>query len=386
MSQGKQSVKILQEGYPPGILPEGIRSRFVEVNGLRMHLLEAGYETPQRPCVVLLHGFPELAYSWRYNMLPLAAEGFHVIAPDQRGYGRTTGWEGSYDADLTPFGILNLVTDLVCLVEALGYKQVHAVVGHDAGTQVAGLAALARPDIFRLAVLMSAPFAGPPPMQLGKEGPPAAFEEDPIHGALGALARPRKHYQLYYSSPEAASDLQSPPQGLAAFLRAYFHYKSADWRGNQPFQLGDWSAEELAKMPTYYIMESEKGMAATVAPFMPSPEEVRSCNWLTDGELEVYSSEFARTGFQGALNWYRCGTSGLNARQMKLFSGRTIQVPVWFLAGRGDWGPHQAPGALAAMATQVCSDFRGCYFIEGAGHWVQQEQPERTNARLLRIL
>ena len=139
-------------------------------------------------------------------------------------------------------------------------------------------------------------------------------------------------------------------------------------------------------MPTYSIMESEKGMAATVAPFMPSPEEVRSCNWLTDGELEVYSSEFARTGFQGALNWYRCGTSGLNARQMKLFSGRTIQVPVWFLAGRGDWGPHQVPGALAAMATQVCSDFRGCYFIEGAGHWVQQEQPERTNARLLRIL
>jgi pimeloyl-ACP methyl ester carboxylesterase len=80
--------------------PPRIRSRFVDdVNGLRMHVLEAGFEAQDRPCVLLLHGFPELAYSWRKVMLPLAAAGFHVIAPDQRGYSRTTGWDGEYDGD-----------------------------------------------------------------------------------------------------------------------------------------------------------------------------------------------------------------------------------------------------------------------------------------------
>src|SRR3954467_9826151 len=99
--------------YGAGTLPHGIRSRIVDNgNGLAMHVLEAGFETSGRACVLLLHGFPELAYSWRKIMLPLAAAGFHVIAPDQRGYGRTTGWDGSYDGDLAPFRMLNLVRDV----------------------------------------------------------------------------------------------------------------------------------------------------------------------------------------------------------------------------------------------------------------------------------
>ena len=85
-----------------------------------MHVLEAGFETPGRPCLLLLHGFPELAYSWRKVMLPLAAAGYHVVAPDQRGYGRTTGWDGGYDADLRPFRMLNLVRDALGLLSALG--------------------------------------------------------------------------------------------------------------------------------------------------------------------------------------------------------------------------------------------------------------------------
>src|SRR6201997_4101368 len=102
-------------------LPAGIRSRFVEnINGLRMHVLEAGFETKGRPCVLLLHGFPELAYSWRKVMPALAAAGFHVVAPDQRGYGRTTGWDGDYDGDLASFRLLNLVRDKLTLVAALG--------------------------------------------------------------------------------------------------------------------------------------------------------------------------------------------------------------------------------------------------------------------------
>ena len=112
--------------------------------------------------MLLLHGFPELAYSWRKVMLPLAAAGYHVIAPDQRGYGRTTGWDGSYDADPDPFRILNMVRDAIGLVYALGYRSVAGVVGHDAGSPVAAWCALIRPDIFRSVVLMSSPFAGPP--------------------------------------------------------------------------------------------------------------------------------------------------------------------------------------------------------------------------------
>src|SRR5438093_3761965 len=110
-------------------LPSSIRSRYVDnINGLRMHVLEAGFETRNRPCVLLLHGFPELAYSWRKVMPPLAQAGFHVVAPDQRGYGRTTGWDGDYGGDVGSFRMLNLVRDALGLVSALGYRSVKAVI------------------------------------------------------------------------------------------------------------------------------------------------------------------------------------------------------------------------------------------------------------------
>src|SRR5436190_11214672 len=147
-------------------LPPGIRSRLVPgINGLTMHVLEAGDEGS--PGLLLLHGFPELAYSWRKVMLPLAAAGFHVIAPDQRGYGRTTGWEKGYDADLMPFRMLNVVRDALELTFALGHRSVAAVIGHDFGSPVAAYCALARPDVFRSVVMMSAPFPGSPALRLG---------------------------------------------------------------------------------------------------------------------------------------------------------------------------------------------------------------------------
>src|SRR5213594_2667158 len=146
-------------------LPSSIRSRYVDgINGLRMHVLEAGFETRGRPCVLLLHGFPELAYSWRKVMPVLAEAGYHVIAPDQRGYGRTTGWDDPYDADPDPFRILNMVRDSIGLVYALGHRTVAMVAGHDAGAPVAAWAALVRPDIFRTVTILSSPFDGPPSM------------------------------------------------------------------------------------------------------------------------------------------------------------------------------------------------------------------------------
>src|SRR5438309_6771703 len=196
-------------------LPPGTRSRFVDdINGLRMHVLEAGFETRGRPGVLLLHGFPELAFSWRKVMPALAEAGYHVIAPDQRGYGRTTGWNGAYDGDLGSFRILNIVRDTLGLVSALGHRSIACVVGHDFGSPIAAWCALLRPDIFRSVVLMSAPFAGPP--GLDAPGP------DPIHQALAALDRPRKHYQWYYSTREANDDMLHCRQGVHAFLRAYY--------------------------------------------------------------------------------------------------------------------------------------------------------------------
>src|SRR3984957_17545140 len=149
--------------YGNGTLPAGIRSRHIaNVNGMTVHILEAGYETPGRPAVLLLHGFPELAYSWRKVMASVAAAGYHVIAPDQRGSGRTIGWDDSYDADPDPFRILNMTRDAIGLVYALGHRSVAMVVGHDAGAPVASWSALIRPDIFRSITIMSSPFEGAP--------------------------------------------------------------------------------------------------------------------------------------------------------------------------------------------------------------------------------
>ena len=222
-------------------LPPGVRSRCVpNINGMTVHLLEAGHEPPGRPGVLLLHGFPELAYSWRRVMPALAAAGYHVIAPDQRGYGRTTGWDGDYDGDLGSFRMLNLVRDALALVAALGLHAVAAVVGHDFGSPVAAWCALVRPDVFRAVVLMSAPFGGPPALPFNTApsvadsaalGVTAAPD---IHAQLAALPRPRKHYQWHYATRGANADLVHSPQGLHALLRAYYHHKSASWSARQP--------------------------------------------------------------------------------------------------------------------------------------------------------
>ena len=376
--------------YGSTTLPAGIRSRFVDNNnGLTMHVLEVGFETANRPCALLLHGFPELAYSWRKVMLPLAEAGYHVVAPDHRGYGRTTGWDASYDGDLSPFRITNLVRDTLGLVFALGYRSVAAVVGHDFGASAAAWCALARPDVFRSVVLMSAPFSGPPelPFDTAREGKSAASSGEPnIHEELARLDRPRKHYQWYYSTRGANENMTHCSQGVHDFMRAYYHQKSADWKANKPYALDSWTAGELAKMPTYYIMDRNEGMAETVAHEMPSASEISACQWLTDDELAVYSGEYTRNGFQGGLNWYRSRTGSGNNDDLLMFSGATIDVPSYFIAGTSDWGSYQRAGALEKMQASVCTQMKGVHMLEGAGHWVQQEQPEQVTDLLLGML
>lgn len=374
--------------HPLEPLPAGIRSRHVDdVNGLRMHILEAGFEATGRPCLLLLHGFPELAYSWRKVMLPLAAAGYHVVAPDQRGYGRTTGWDDRYDGDLGSFRLLNLGRDILGLVSALGYRSVEAVIGHDFGSPVAAYCALARPDVFRAVALMSSPFGGTPalPFDTANESP-APRAATNIHDDLAALDRPRKHYQWYYSTREADANMRTCPQGVHAFLRAYYHHKSADWPDNRPYKLTSWSAAELAKMPTYYIMDLAEGMAETVAPEMPDERQIAACRWLPEDELRVYGREYARTGFQGGLQWYRCRTTGRYGADLEIYSGRTIDVPSCYIAGKSDWGVYQKPGDFERMQTEACTNMLACHLVEGAGHWVQQEQPETVGRLLLRFL
>jgi pimeloyl-ACP methyl ester carboxylesterase len=142
----------------------------------------------------------------------------------------------------------------------------------------------------------------------------------------------------------------------------------------------------LALLPDYYVMPLSATMPQAVAPDMPSAEAIAGCRWLPDAELAIYVREFSRTGFQGGLQWYRCATTGLADRDIRLFATRKIEVPALFIAGAKDWGVFKAPGAFAAMKTRACSRFAGAHRIPGAGHWVQQEQPEAVIDELLAFL
>jgi len=379
--------------YGNGTIPPGIRSRVVEnVNGLNVHTLEAGYETPGRPLVLLLHGFPELAFSWRKVMLPLANAGFHVVAPDQRGYGRTTGWDDSYEADADSFRILNMVRDAEALVFALGYREVALIVGHDAGAPVASWSALIRPDIYRRVVIMSSPFEGPPELPFntanGAAPPPRAISDDELDRELAKLNPPRKYYQNYQRGPGANENMLHAPQGLHNFFRAYYFFKSADYSGNKPHPLKARTAEEMAQIPYYYVMLKDRGMAENVAPFMPLPEYIAACKLLTEREVDVYATEYGRTGFNGALQGYRVRRGGdpKNVAEMLTFSGRSIDVPSMYIAGKSDWGVYQTPGAVDKMRERACTRMVGFHLLDGAGHWVQQEQPEQVSRLLIEFL
>ena len=355
----------------------GVRSRFVDTaTGLRMHILEAG--TPGHPVVLLLHGFPELAYSWRHQLPALAAVGYHAIAPDQRGYGRTTGWDGRFEADLVPYRLFHLARDALALVRALGLADVAAVIGHDFGSFVAGCCALLRPDVFRAVALMSAPFGGAP--LLGAR-PPLD-----VPAALAGLDPPRQHYQWYYSTPQADRDMHHPPGGLHRFLRAYYHVKSADWPHKPPQALAGWSAVELARLPHYYVMPADMGMPAAVAPHAPAADDPAPQRSLPDADLAVYTSEFARNGLQGGLNWYRCITDPAQLVELTLFDGLRIDVPACYIAGAADWGIFQSPGAFERMQREACTRLLGVHLVPGAGHWVQQEQPAQVDALLRAFL
>ncbi|KXJ86855.1 Alpha/Beta hydrolase protein [Microdochium bolleyi] len=369
-------------------LPAGISEEVIDCSescGLVWHALTAGKRG--QPLVLFCHGFPELAFSWRKVMGKVADAGYFCVAMDQRGYGRTTGWpkRDFHDVVLTDYTFTNLVRDLVCLVYALGYTEAFSIVGHDFGGVSSAMAALVRPDVFKSTVQLSHPHHATPKPTLGNGPGPKKVD---IQAELAKLDPPRKHYKYYNSTPEAATHWDNPSQGLEQFLRGYFHLKSADWPQNKPRPLEKWTAEDLAPMPEYYIMQKQHSMPETIAHNMRGEDYAKTETWLTADDLRVYCGEWQRTGFQGALNWYRAQTGSTKdaAKDMLLFAGRVIEVPCMFISGKQDWGNHQQPGALESYddpATVKPGCFRGLRLIDNAGHWVQQEQPEAVVKELL---
>ena len=360
--------------YPPSLpLPEGIISSYVDctsVTGLKFHILTSGTNVHSNGLLLFCHGFPELAYSWRHVLPYFGAKGYYAVAFDQRGYGRTTGWdERDYaHVDIAEFGPTQNVIDVLALVSQLGRSHVDIIIGHDFGAVTAASCAMMRPDFFKACVIMSHPFEPEPSMpgtgEIQTKGDPD------IHRSLASVER--KHYKWANSTPTAAREWDHPAQGLESFLRGYFFLKSASDQRNKPHRLESWTAAGLAVMPHYYVPKLDYTMAETVAEDTIGQEVSSTYSWLPDDDLAVYVQEWTRTGFQGALNWYRNRT--IPNPDMRLFAGKKISVPTIFISGMQDWGNEQKPGVLERLP-EACEDFQGEKLINGAGHWPQQEKP-----------
>ncbi|KAK7934859.1 hypothetical protein PG985_000354 [Apiospora marii] len=373
--------------FSPLPLPAGVVSRIVDCTatcGLTFHTITAG--TPGKALVLLLHGYPELAYSWRKVIKRIAelGDGFYCVAPDLRGFGRTLGWSNStfQETDLREFSSTNVVRDLVSLVHTLGYQSVYSVIGNDLGSFLSACAVMLRPDLFRSCVQMAVPARSPGIPVLGDPAcPDAAPTSKPkldLPGALAQLNPPKKHYQWYLSTEQAVQDWDSPPQGLETFLGSYLYSKSASWSGNRVHALEPFSAQSMAaSMPQYYIMPMDKTMPEVMIE-MGIEDAAGSMAWLPRSELRVYVSEYGRTGFLGGLSYYRAVTT-LMEHELLLFANRTIDVPLTFMAGECDWAPHLFPGAWSCFddtRAVKAGCYRGAKVVPGSGHYLPQEQPD----------
>ena len=384
--------------YGGNTLPAGVKVRLVpNVNGLTVNMLEAG--TPGRPLVLLLHGYPNLAYSWRKVMPALAAAGYYAVAPDCRGYGRTTGYDNSFDADPVPCFSLGMLRDQIALVQALGYHKVEMVVGHDSGAGIAVDAALVRPDIFTRLTFLGGQ-GGPPPSSYpfnianGAPLPHADYTNAELDAAYAALNPPRRAYGNYWASKQADEDMKRllPGMTMSNFFRAFYYMKSHDFPGNQNLKplhavhTAKDAAEQDAIIPEYYVMRRDRSMPQTMAAYMPSAEYIANCKWLTPAECDVYGQEYALAGWTGAMHNYRRPFNPDSGAELMIFVGRTIDVPTQVISGRQDWGANRGVGGPERAGERGFTNFKGVHMVDGAGHWVHEEQPEIVAQLLLRFL
>jgi len=321
----------------------GLTHRFVETNGIRIHVAEQG----DGPLVLLCHGFPELWYSWRHQLSALAAAGFHAVAPDMRGYGQTDRPEV-----IDQYTLLHLVGDMVGLLDALGHETA-VIVGHDWGASVAWHAALLRPDRFRAVIGLSVPF-----IPRGPDYPSKSFPE----------TDETVFYQSYFQSPGVAeADLE---HDVRFSMRTFLYDGSGD---------ASYSAIKADPAGHVFMVPRKGGMMANrVNPTSLPP-------WLTEADVEVYVDQFERTGYRGGLNWYR--NIDRNWELMAPFAGLKITVPALLIAGDRDLvlafrGMDQVISNLPKNVPKL----QKTLILPGCGHWTQQERPREVNDAMIAFL
>ncbi len=336
---------------------DDFRHQLLHIDGVRLHTVDAG----EGPLVVLLHGFPELWYSWRHQLRFLAERGFHAVAIDQRGYGRSSKF-WSPDA----YRIGELVGDVVGLVEHLGEGPA-VVVGHDWGAPVAWTAAWLHPETFRGVMGMSVPFSGRSLVALPGnpfgEHRPATFHAE--------LAGPgHDFYQTYFGGLGAAID--EIEADLAGWIRDLMVGVSGEGMAEAGFDPKMPCTVEAIRQSAVVIEHGHRMRDA-----FPSPAKLPK--WLSEEDLQIFVSEFERTGLAGGLNYYR--NVDASWQDLEPHADRKVEVPAVFLGAEYDvatwWGQE-----ATARAEEYCIDYRGTTILEGSGHWLQQERPAETNAVL----
>jgi pimeloyl-ACP methyl ester carboxylesterase len=327
-------------------------------------------------------------------MPAIADAGYYVVAPDCRGYGRTVGWDRSFDADPTPFLTLNMVRDQIALVYALGYRKAELIVGHDQGQLMATYAAIVRPDMFLRLTTVSGQGAAPPSFPFAGTERKPAYTAAELDAEFAKLSPPRRDYQEYWASKQADEDMKHMPQSMSDFFRAFYYMKGGEFPGNQnltplrPMPTAKEAAAENARMPEYYLMRRDRGMPATMVAYMPSKEYIANCRWFTQAECDVYGQEYQTSGWTGALHNYRHRRTAFpaNIAEQLTFSGRTIDIPAQFIAGKQDWGANRIAGGAEAAGKNGYTKFRGVQMVDRAGHWPHEEQPEIVSRQLIDFL
>ncbi|MDR6291112.1 MULTISPECIES: alpha/beta fold hydrolase [Inquilinus] len=323
----------------------GPTHRTVETNGIRMHVAEQG----EGPLVLLCHGFPESWYSWRHQLAALAAAGFHAVAPDMRGYGRTDRPEA-----IDQYTLLHLVGDMVGLLDALG-AETAVIAGHDWGAPVAWHAALLRPDRFRGVIGLSVPY-----LPRGQVHPTRTVPE-----ADDAL-----FYQRYFQAPGVAEANLERDVHLTLKLSLF------NASGDAPIPDASPAAEGHVLMIPRDRGFVPAGIGAETIPLPP---------WLTEADVDVYAGEFARTGFRGGLNWYR--NIDRNWDLLAPFEDARVTVPALFIAGDRDVVlAFRGIGAVLSNLSAAVPRLRETVILAGCGHWTQQERPEEVSAAMIGFL
>jgi pimeloyl-ACP methyl ester carboxylesterase len=320
---------------------EGVSFRFIESNGLNMRIAEIG-AGEGRPLVLLAHGWPESWYSWRHQMTALADAGYHAVAPDMRGYGKT-----DKPADVDDYDIVHLAGDMVGVLDALG-EETAVMVGHDWGSIVAWNTVLLYPERFSALIAMSVPYSGRAP-------------QSPMVGWRETFGD-NFYYILYHNEPGgvAEAEYDSNPYGLISRL-----YLSPDSPRETP----------LNRDP----LRASGGWIDRLGAPVGLPD------WLTQQDLDYVVAGFEESGFRGGVNYYR--NFHRNWEITGSLQGAVVEVPTLFIAGEQDVVIAGASrGQLNGAMSRAATDLREVLLIPGIGHWVQQEAPEETNAAMLEFL